>query len=94
MQTNVTQTSMHQNSLFNWENDIKVTLSERQRTVLNALRYVNGGNGATCAEVATYLGVLPHMISGRFGELKKQGLIKEVGTKYVNGRPHAILKAI
>ncbi len=79
--------TVHPNSLFAYENDILPTLSERQREVVNALRYLGP---STCSEVATHLKTFPHALSGRFTELRKKELIVEIGNKIINNRPHAI----
>lgn len=78
---------MHQNSLFAYE-QLKSKLSQKQSQVLNALIYLKQ---ATCSEVASYMNVPHHTISGRFLELKKKGLVKEGDDKMINGRPNAIL---
>lgn len=82
--------NVHDNSLFAY-NDILPNLSERQKEVINALRYLGK---ATCSEVATFLKTFPHTISGRFTELRKKNLVKEIGRKIINNRPHAIWEVV
>lgn len=78
---------MHINSLFAYHNDVEPELSERQKEVLTSLRY---RGPSTCSEIATFLKTFPHAISGRFSELRKKNLVKEIGRKIINNRPHAI----
>jgi Mn-dependent DtxR family transcriptional regulator len=82
---------VHDNSLHAYYNDVLPTLSERQKEVLRAIRHLGS---ATCSEVATFLKTFPHTISGRFSELSKKSLIKEVGNKVINNRPHAIWEEV
>lgn len=86
MQTQIDFT-IHPNSLYVYQKNILPTLSERQKEVLNALRYKGP---STCSEIATYLKTFPHTLSGRFTELRKRNLIKELGNRIINNRPHAI----
>lgn len=81
--------TVHENSLHAYINDVLPRLSERQKEVLNALRYLGQ---ATCSEVAVLLGVPHHTISGRTCELKKKGIIISDGNKIINNRPHELLK--
>lgn len=75
------------NSLTVYYNDILPNLPKKQKRVAEAIELLNQ---ATCYQVARFLNVFPHQISGRFSELKKKGIIKIVGTKMQDNRPHAI----
>lgn len=83
--------SVHPNSLHALE-VIKPNLQEKEKAVLNALRHLNG---ATRQEVAEYLGVPVHTITGRFTRLINDlKLVKEDGNRMVGNRKHAICIAV
>lgn len=79
---------MNENSLIVYK-DIKDQLSKRQKIVIKAIEFLRKG---TCKDVADYLGVFPHTISGRFTELKNKGLIKAIDKKYIGGRPNDVFE--
>ena len=65
---------MHQTSLQAY-NCVKKQLANRQAEVLGTM--IKMGGRATMHGVATIMGVQLHTISGRFGELRKNGWIRE-----------------
>ncbi len=69
---------IHSHSLEAWYDQILPTINERQRNVLEAIKKL--GN-ATMRDIALYMNVPMHTISGRITELKspKMNLIKKVG---------------
>lgn len=91
----MTQTSMnfkkniHPNSLEAYKEDILPELTNREQEVYDAIKELKK---TTCRDVAIHLHTFPHAISGRFTGLKKKGYIKEVGTKKINGRSHALVE--
>jgi predicted transcriptional regulator len=68
---------MNENSLAAFER-ITSNLPQSQRRVICALEAFGP---QTAEEVAINIGVAWHKISGRFGELRKMGLIMSVGKK-------------
>jgi DNA-binding NarL/FixJ family response regulator len=71
----MTTKTMHINSLFQWRENVKPTLTKRQQEVLNVYEY---GGGFTDEDVAEKLGYPINRISGRVGELIKLGKIREL----------------
>lgn len=57
---------------------VQPTLSDRQQLILSS---VKAHPDRTCAEIGDILGLLPHTISGRFGELERKGLIEQSGRR-------------
>lgn len=84
-------TSVHPNSFEVYKENVLPNLSQRENDVLNAYRYLGP---STLHEVAAFMKVFPHTISGRVTALKKKGLIKIVGIKKINGRPNDILEVV
>jgi DNA-binding MarR family transcriptional regulator len=77
---------MNTNSLIAYNQDVRPSLSKRQKAVLDQIIM---RPGRTAKEYAKLMGVDHNTISGRFGELEKKGMIMEVGTIYINSRPNA-----
>jgi predicted ArsR family transcriptional regulator len=78
---------MKQLSLFAFE-DVRQALMPRQQEVLNAMASMGGK--ATMHDVAEYLHVPLHAISGRFSELSQKHIIAVVGRVQV-GTSHRSL---
>ena len=54
--------------------------AEQRERVFAAIREA-GTEGLTCHELAARWGVSPNKISGRFSELKRNGLVRKNGTR-------------
>lgn len=82
---------MRQTSLKAWER-IKDKLSPRRKAVF---LHISRKPGITLREVAKKMKVGVNQISGRFTELEKLRLIKEVGQKKFKGerQPHTMWRA-
>lgn len=79
----------NQNSLDNWFNEIKPTLTEREAIVLNEIKLRGKGS---CRNIAERLDVFPHTISGRFTKLKEKNLIRSCGHELIGNRRHEIFE--
>ena len=77
---------MHENSLKAYS-EILEKLPKMRRRVLIQIRALGK---ATIEETALALGRYPNQVSGRFSELRKANLIKQIGNKVVNGKTCAV----
>lgn len=77
---------MHENSLKAYS-EILEKLPKMRRRVLIQIRALGK---ATIEETALALGKYPNQVSGRFSELRKANLIKQIGSKVVNGKTCAV----
>jgi predicted transcriptional regulator len=77
---------MHENSLKAYS-EILNELPKMRRRVLIQIRALGK---ATIEETALALGRYPNQVSGRFSELRKANLIKQIGSKVVNGKACAV----
>jgi predicted transcriptional regulator len=77
---------MHENSLKAYS-EILDKLPKMRRRVLIQIRALGK---STIEETAIALGRYPNQVSGRFIELRKSNLIKQVGSKIVNGKTCAV----
>ena len=59
---------------------ISPRLPERRKIVLSLIRNA-GSKGLTTLEASELLKTTPNAISGRFSELKRDGLIEKIGTR-------------
>lgn len=59
---------------------ISPRLPERRKIVLSLIRNA-GSKGLTTLEASELLETTPNAISGRFSELKRDGLIEKIGTR-------------
>lgn len=63
---------------------IKQTLTQKRAEVFLAI-FFEGQDGLTAQEYADIQGVGINTISGRFSELKRDGLIRKIGTRNKGG---------
>lgn len=70
---------------------IEYSLPKRQLDVINALKELNR---ATMHQVADHMVVPLNTISGRFSELKRKGLIKEVEIIKVSGSSRTVFEVV
>lgn len=71
---------VHANSLSAWYEQVVPTLPERRRLVFEAIKTLGK---ATLQDVSLALNRPLNALSGRLTELKRAGLIKEVGKKQI-----------
>jgi len=78
---------MNSNSITVYFDKVQPKISERQGQVLKT---VSSLKKCTIYQAASALGVFPNQISGRFTELAKKEILKIVGKKLIDNRPHNI----
>ena len=87
---------MNKNSLIAWYQEVLPTLKTRKEQILHIVKAYSQDEGITMLAVAKVLDVPVHTISGRFGELEREGKLKTEGTtKYKGSKaPHSLYKIV
>ena len=87
---------MNKNSLIAWYQEVLPTLKTRKEQILHIVKAYSQDEGITMRAVAKVLDVPVHTISGRFGELEREGKLKTAGNiKYKGSKaPHSLYKIV